>query len=64
MLFHIALGRTRALLQQQFAEVNEKLTSLLNTRRANRASPEHFIIKSLCSIEVVKVSDLANQIFE
>ncbi|MCI0694078.1 LytTR family DNA-binding domain-containing protein [candidate division KSB1 bacterium] len=57
--FHIALGRARALLQQQqFAEVNEKLTSLLNTLRANRAYPERFIIKSLGSIEVVKVSDL------
>jgi two-component system LytT family response regulator len=57
--FHIALDRARALLQrQQFAEVNEKLTSLLNTLRANRAYPERFIIKSLGSIEVVKVSDL------
>jgi two-component system LytT family response regulator len=57
--FHIALGRARALLQQQqFAEVNDKLTSLLNTLRANRAYPERFIIKSLGSIEVVKVSDL------
>jgi two-component system LytT family response regulator len=44
--------------QQQFAEVNEKLTALLNTLRANRAYPERFIIKSLGSIEVVKVSDL------
>jgi two-component system LytT family response regulator len=57
--FHMALGRARALLQQQqFAEVNEKLTCLLNTLRANRAFSERFIIKSLGSIEVVKVSDL------
>ena len=57
--FHVALGRARALLQQhEFSEINQKLTSLLHTLRANRAYPERFVIKSLGSIEVVKVDDI------
>ncbi len=57
--FHVALGRARALLQQhEFTEINQKLTSLLHTLRANRAYPERFVIKSLGSIEVVKIDDI------